>query len=159
MEQNLISSSICTIASNGWCQPQNQAQRIGKKHCPRRNMNWQFCNMYFNLFYIHHIQDAYRIQNRTFAQPVCRWFSFPLSFPLLHIRSPLIFLLFYSEYLYVYFSVIFRFCLSFVFQLNLSVKTKIAKPCFGRTPQSLFPIYFMIHDGQHISFSGFRRIS
>ena len=42
--------------------------------------------------------------------------------------------------------------LSFVFQLNLSVKTKIAKPCFGRTPQSLFPIYFMIHDRQHISF-------
>lgn len=36
--------------------------------------------------------------------------------------------------------------------MNLSVKTKIAKPCFGRTPQSLFPIYFMIHDGQHISF-------
>ncbi len=84
---------------------------------------------------------------------------FPVFFSVPPYQIPLIFLLFYLKYLYVYFSVIFRFCLSFVFQLNLSVKTKIAKPCFGRTPQSLFPIYFMIHDGQHISFSGFRRIS
>ena len=41
--------------------------------------------------------------------------------------------------------------------MNLSVKTKIAKPCFGRTPQSLFPIYFMIHDG-HSEIPNFEKV-